>query len=151
MACDCKVCVMLREAKAEISLLRSERDAARHRAMKYAVTLDRIHALLYPPAMKLDDGRVASFGLSDEMANAVLQRLSDEIRQIQSPLPPADPRVEEAKSWCQPARCAARMAFDAAKSSGATREEAMQAGYRAGLDRHREETETTPAAKDAVS
>lgn len=61
------------------------------------------------------------------------------------PIPPADPRIEEAKSWGEPARGAARRAFEAASSSGATREEAIEAGYRAGLGRHREETEPPPA------
>lgn len=60
------------------------------------------------------------------------------------PIPPADPRLEAAKDWSTTARSAARDAFSAASSSGANREEAIEAGYRAGLRRQREELELPP-------
>lgn len=61
------------------------------------------------------------------------------------PIPPADHRVEAAKEWSSSARSAARDAFEAARSSGANREEALEAGYRAGLGRHRQELEHPPS------
>jgi len=67
------------------------------------------------------------------------------------PTPSPDPRVEAAKGWSAPARRAARDAFASASSSGATREEAIEAGYRAGLRRAEEELEASaPPAGELV-
>ena len=65
------------------------------------------------------------------------------------PTPPADARIEAAKEWSSTARSAARDAFAAASSSGAGREEAIEAGYRAGRRRHREELD--PPASELVA
>lgn len=50
--------------------------------------------------------------------------------------------VEASKTWSPAARAAARKAFAKATSSGASREEAIEAGYRAGL--RREEKKPPP-------
>jgi hypothetical protein len=59
------------------------------------------------------------------------------------PTPSRDPRLEASKEWSTSARHAAREAFAAASSSGATREEAIEAGYRAGLRRVEAELEAS--------
>jgi len=61
------------------------------------------------------------------------------------PTPTPDPRVEAAKEWSTTARQAAREAFEAAISRGATRDEAIDAGHEAGLRRSLEERGCTPA------
>ena len=43
-----------------------------------------IHSLLYPPLLKLDDGRVMGFRPKNIDADVVLQELSDRIRAIPS-------------------------------------------------------------------
>jgi hypothetical protein len=66
------------------------------------------------------------------------------------PAPTPDPRVEAAKGWSTTARQAAREAFEAAISHGATRDEAIDAGHQAGLRRNLEEQGASPAAAGLV-
>jgi hypothetical protein len=61
------------------------------------------------------------------------------------PAPTPDPRIETAKTWSPTARAAARKAFEKATSSGASREEAIEAGYRAGLRREGKKPPPLPA------
>lgn len=67
------------------------------------------------------------------------------------PIPPVDPRVEEAKTWSTTARGAAREAFEAATAGGASRDEAIAAGHRAGLRRQLEEKKLSPAAVELTT
>ena len=62
--------------------------------------------------------------------------------------PPADPRVEAAKTWSETARGAARAAFERATTAGASREEAIEAGYLAGLRVQLEEKKLAPPAAE---
>ena len=64
--------------------------------------------------------------------------------------PTPDPRLEAAKAWSTTARQAARDAFEAAISSGATRDEAIDAGHEAGLRRNLRERGGSPAGGDLV-
>lgn len=64
--------------------------------------------------------------------------------------PAPDPRLEEAKAWSTTARQAARDAFEAAISSGATRDVAIDAGHEAGLRRNLEEQGISPAGGSLV-
>lgn len=66
------------------------------------------------------------------------------------PTPTTDPRLEAAKAWSTAARQAARDAFEAAISRGATRDEAIDAGHEAGLRRNLEERGASPAAVGLV-
>jgi hypothetical protein len=66
------------------------------------------------------------------------------------PTPTPDPRLEAAKAWSTAARQAARDAFEAAISRGATRDEAIDAGHEAGLRRNLEERGASPAAVGLV-
>jgi hypothetical protein len=67
------------------------------------------------------------------------------------PIPPPDPRVEAAKTWSETARAAARAAFERATTAGASREEAIEAGYLAGLRVQLEEKKLSPAGVDLVA
>lgn len=67
------------------------------------------------------------------------------------PIPPSDPRIEEAKTWSTTARDAARAAFEATTAEGGSREEAIAAGHRAGLRRQLEEKKLSPPAVELVS
>jgi hypothetical protein len=66
-------------------------------------------------------------------------------------IPPPDPRIEEAKTWSETARAAAREAFEAATAGGASREDAIAVGHRAGLRRQLEEKKLSPAGVDLVA
>ena len=67
------------------------------------------------------------------------------------PIPPAeDPRIAIAKTWSETARAAARAAFEKAKARGASREEAIEAGHRAGLRRVEKEARLTPAGVEEL-
>jgi hypothetical protein len=67
------------------------------------------------------------------------------------PIPPAeDPRIAIAKTWSETARAAARAAFEKAKAGGASRDEAIEAGHRAGLRRVEKEARLTPAGVEGL-
>jgi hypothetical protein len=66
--------------RAESEILRYERDMARARFDRCVKILARIHAVINPPQLQLDDGRVMRF--VNPLANDVLQKLSDQIRAI---------------------------------------------------------------------
>lgn len=67
------------------------------------------------------------------------------------PIPPAeDPRIAIAKTWSTTARAAARAAFEKAKGRGASRDEAIEAGHRAGLRRVEKERRLTPAGVEEL-
>jgi hypothetical protein len=61
------------------------------------------------------------------------------------PTPTPDPRIEASRAWSPAARAAAKKAFTKASSSGASREEAIEAGYRAGLRREEKKPPPLPA------
>lgn len=63
----------------------------------------------------------------------------DDRRADRPPTHTPDPRVEAKKWWSQAAKNAAKEAFDTARAGGLTRDEAIQAGYEAGLQCHLEE------------
>jgi hypothetical protein len=65
------------------------------------------------------------------------------------PAPTPDPRIAASKKWSPTARAAARSAFEKAASAGASREEAIEAGYQAGL--RRELKAKTPPASGLVA
>ena len=67
-----------------------------------------------------------------------------------SPKAAPDPRIEAAKSWSPAARAAARAAFEETTAGGGSREEAIEAGYRAGLRRVLEEKKLPPTAVSLV-
>lgn len=67
------------------------------------------------------------------------------------PMPPPDPRLEAAKTWSDPARAAAKKAFSKAASSGASRDEAIDAGHRAGLRRQAAEERRLAEAKKTLA
>jgi hypothetical protein len=67
------------------------------------------------------------------------------------PIPPPDPRVEAAKTWSETARGAAREAFERATTAGGSREEAIEAGYLAGLRVQLEEKKLSPPAADLAT
>jgi hypothetical protein len=69
---------------------------------------------------------------------------------IPPPSGPPDARIEAAKSWSPAARAAARAAFAETTAGGGSREEATEAGYRAGLRRELEEAGLPPAAVAVV-
>lgn len=74
------------------------------------------------------------------------------VRVVGRPLtPPADQRVETAKTWSTSARHAARAAFDTALAGGASREEAIEAGHAAGLRTNLEEKGLTSSSVDLVT
>lgn len=74
------------------------------------------------------------------------------VRVVGRPLtPPADPRVETAKTWSTSARHAARAAFEAALAGGADRETAIDAGHAAGLRTNLEEKGLTSSSVDLVT
>jgi hypothetical protein len=64
---------------------------------------------------------------------------------------PLDLRIEAVKTWSESARGAARAAFERATTAGASREEAVEAGYLAGLRVHLDEKELSPPAVDLVA
>lgn len=63
-------------------VLRAERDSARAQVDNLVMQLSSVHALLYPPPTKLQDGRTMVFRPKDPDPHEVLQALSDRIRAI---------------------------------------------------------------------
>lgn len=61
-------------------VLQHQLDAERHRVEFMVRQLTHIHALLYPPTVKMDDGRVMQF--HSPMQAEQIQALSDAIRAI---------------------------------------------------------------------
>jgi len=63
-------------------ILRLERNHAREQYEHSIKILMSVHSLLYPPPIKLDDGRTMMFRPKDTDPHEVLQALSDRIRAI---------------------------------------------------------------------
>lgn len=63
-------------------VLRAERNSARAQVDNLIMQLSSVHALLYPPSTKLQDGRTMVFRPKDPDPHEVLQELSDRIRAI---------------------------------------------------------------------
>ena len=64
----------------QVEVLRAERDHARARTDAAVKIIVGIHSLLYPPRVKLGDGRTMQFHQAD--ANEWMQALSDKIRAL---------------------------------------------------------------------
>lgn len=76
----------------KVETMRHELNIARARAEAYLKLLTGIHALLYPPSIKMADGSVMLFRPQNLDPHAVLQELSDRIRALSDEL--ADPGDE---------------------------------------------------------
>ena len=63
-------------------VLKAERNSARMQVDNLVMRLSSVHSLLYPPAIKLQDGRTMVFRPKDPDPHEVLQELSDRIRAI---------------------------------------------------------------------
>ena len=63
-------------------VLRAERNSSRAQVDNLVMQLSSVHAFLYPPAIKLQDGRTMVFRPKDPDPHEVLQELSDRIRAI---------------------------------------------------------------------
>ena len=62
--------------------LRAERNSSRAQVDNLVMQLSSIHSFIYPPAIKLQDGRTMVFRPKDPDPHEVLQELSDRIRAI---------------------------------------------------------------------
>lgn len=71
---------VVEQLQRENIVLRGERDQARASLERAVRLLEGIHGVLYPPLMKLDDGRTMAF--RPENAHEFMQTLSDRIRAL---------------------------------------------------------------------